>query len=64
MGEAFTILSDPKKKARYDSGQDLDEDGMNMSGKCLLGILTIFMCLWFFHKLEVGLQLMNIFIIN
>lgn len=42
MGEAFTILSDPKKKARYDSGQDLDEDGMNMSGKCLPGIVTIF----------------------
>lgn len=35
VGEAFTILSDPKKKARYDSGQDLEEDGLNMGGKCL-----------------------------
>ncbi|CAO2645356.1 DnaJ homolog subfamily C member 7 [Lemmus lemmus] len=30
VGEAFTILSDPKKKTRYDSGQDLDDEGMNM----------------------------------
>lgn len=34
VGEAFTILSDPKKKARYDSGQDLEEDGLNMGGQC------------------------------
>lgn len=33
VGEAFTILSDPKKKTRYDSGQDLDEEGMNMGGE-------------------------------
>ena len=28
IGEAYSVLSDAKKKARYDSGQDLD-DGMD-----------------------------------
>ena len=35
VGEAFTVLSDPKKKARYDSGQDLEEEGVNMGGEAL-----------------------------
>lgn len=26
VGEAFTVLSDPKKKMRYDSGHDLEEE--------------------------------------
>lgn len=46
VGEAFTILSDPKKKARYDSGQDLEEDGMNMGGECLGGFFTGSLFLW------------------
>lgn len=32
VGEAFSVLSDTKKRSRYDSGQDLEDDGMNMGG--------------------------------
>lgn len=35
VGEAFTVLSDPKKKSRYDNGQDLEDDGVNMGGQHL-----------------------------
>lgn len=35
VGEAFSVLSDSKKKSRYDNGQDLEDGGMNMGGKCI-----------------------------
>lgn len=40
VGEAFSVLSDQKKKTRYDSGQDLEDEGMNMGGQfwAILGV--------------------------
>lgn len=38
------MLSDPKKKSRYDSGQDLEDDGMNMGGQCRRWTLGSFLC--------------------
>jgi len=29
IGEAYSVLSDAKKKARYDNGQDLEDGGMD-----------------------------------
>ena len=34
VGEAFTVLSDPKKKMRYDSGHDLEDEGCGGGGQC------------------------------
>ena len=32
VGEAYAVLSDAKKRARYDNGQDLEDMGSGMSG--------------------------------
>lgn len=49
VGEAFTVLSDPKKKSRYDSGHDLEDDDMNM------GLYTA--CIQFFTSSVQGFMI-------
>jgi len=42
IGEAYSVLSDTKKKARYDSGQDLDDGGFEgFSSECFWIISTL-----------------------
>lgn len=49
VGEAFTILSDPKKKIRYDNGHDLDDDG-SFSGRGNLHFSSNHLVRWFLCK--------------
>lgn len=42
VGEVFIIFFDFKKKICYDSGQDLDEEGMNMGDFDLNNIFKVF----------------------
>jgi len=41
IGEAYSILSDAKKKARYDSGQDMEESFEGFSSKSGLTVLLV-----------------------
>ena len=41
IGEAYSVLSDAKKKARYDSGQDLEDSGMDGFSSELLSLLLL-----------------------
>ena len=40
VGEAYGILSDPKKRSRYDSGHDLEESDYNFNGKTINRFFT------------------------
>lgn len=43
VGEAYGILSDPKKRSRYDRGHDLDDNEGGFQGLCLfLSFSTFF----------------------
>lgn len=42
VGEAFTVLSDPKKKVRYDNGHDLEDDGCFDGGGTFSVLLSAF----------------------
>ena len=49
LGEAYSVLSDSKKRSRYDSGQDLEDmadGGTGFGGQCFLFPYLVFLVFW------------------
>jgi DnaJ-class molecular chaperone len=48
VGEAYGILSDPKKRSRYDRGHDLDDNDTDFQGQYLflISILLSYICIF------------------
>lgn len=53
VGEAYTILSDPVKKTRYDSGQDIEDNEMPGENLIEIYLLKFFSTnIWFFIEFD------------